>query len=183
MAKAALNNGQTMYAVNDLFIGPKSHTSARYIIRSGEKSEAQSSSGVIVSTGMGSTGWFKSLLTGAAAITQSAGSVRTRQLIEPLVSKPPSQNQRSKINLNVRTEFAWDANYLFYTVREPFPTHTTGASLVFGRITGQTPLLLSSQMAENGVIFSDGIEKDFLEFNSGTQAVISIAERQGSLVA
>src|SRR5690349_12832964 len=27
MAKASLNNGQTMYAVNDLFIGPKSHTS------------------------------------------------------------------------------------------------------------------------------------------------------------
>ena len=33
-------------------------------------------------------------------------------------------------------------------------------------------------MAENGVIFSDGIEKDFLEFNSGTQAVIGIAERK-----
>ena len=37
-------------------------------------------------------------------------------------------------------------------------------------------------MAENGVIFSDGIEKDFLEFNSGTQAVIGIAERKGVLV-
>ena len=75
MAKAALNNGQTMYAVNDLFIGPRSHGSARYVIRSGEAGELQSSSGVIVSTGMGSTGWLKSLLTGAAAITQSAGSV------------------------------------------------------------------------------------------------------------
>jgi NAD kinase len=182
MAKAELNNGQIMYAVNDLFIGPKSHTSARYIIRSGDSSEAQSSSGVIVSTGMGSTGWFKSLLTGAAAITQSAGSARTRQLIEPLISKTPNQNQRPRINLNVRTEFAWDATYLFYTVREPFPTQTTGASLVFGRITSQSPLLLNSQMAENGVIFSDGIEKDFLEFNSGTQAVIGIAERQGALV-
>jgi hypothetical protein len=30
--------------------------------------------------------------------------------------------------------------------------------------------------------FSDGIEKDFLEFNSGTQAVIGIAERKGVLV-
>ncbi len=70
MAKAALNNGQTLYGVNDLFIGPKTHCSARYLIRSGEASETQSSSGVIVSTGMGSTGWLKSLLTGAAAITQ-----------------------------------------------------------------------------------------------------------------
>ena len=39
MAKASLNNGQSMYAVNDLFIGPKSHASARYVIRSGESSE------------------------------------------------------------------------------------------------------------------------------------------------
>jgi hypothetical protein len=37
-------------------------------------------------------------------------------------------------------------------------------------------------MAENGVIFSDGIEKDFLEFNSGTQAIINLAERRGRLV-
>lgn len=37
-------------------------------------------------------------------------------------------------------------------------------------------------MAENGVVFSDGIEKDFLEFNSETKAVIGIAERKGLLV-
>jgi hypothetical protein len=181
MAKAALNNGQTMYGVNDLFIGPKSHTSARYVIRSGESSESQSSSGVIVSTGMGSTGWFKSLLTGAAAITQSAETGRAPQIIEQAGSRP-GRNVPKKARMNVRTEFAWDAKYLFYTVREPFPTHTTGASLVFGRITSQIPLMLKSQMAENGVIFSDGIEKDFLEFNSGTQAVITVAERQGVLV-
>ena len=36
-------------------------------------------------------------------------------------------------------------------------------------------------MAEGRVIFSDGIEKDFLDFNSGT-AVIGIAERKGVLV-
>ncbi len=37
-------------------------------------------------------------------------------------------------------------------------------------------------MAENAVIFSDGIEKDFLEFNSGRKAVIGVAERKGVLV-
>jgi NAD kinase len=74
MAKASLNNGQVIYAVNDLFIGPKSHVSARYTIRSGDTTETQSSSGVIVSTGLGSSGWLKSLLTGAAAIAQSARS-------------------------------------------------------------------------------------------------------------
>src|SRR5437762_9393623 len=73
MAKAALNNGQALHAVNDLFIGPKTHTSARYFIRCGEAGEAHSSSGVIVSTGLGATGWLKSLLTGAAAVATAAG--------------------------------------------------------------------------------------------------------------
>lgn len=183
MAKAALNNGQTLYGVNDLFIGPKTHCSARYLIRTGEASETQSSSGVIVSTGMGSTGWLKSLLTGAAAITQSAGSALTRRATEDLfATKNPKSKASAKVRLNLKTEFAWDADYLFYTVREPFPTQTTGASLVFGRVTAESPLILESRMAENGVIFSDGIEKDFLEFNSGTQAVIGIAERKGVLV-
>jgi hypothetical protein len=67
-------------------------------------------------------------------------------------------------------------------VLQPFPTRTTKAALVFGRVTPETPLTLASQMAENGVIFSDGIEKDFLEFNSGTKAVIGIAEMKGALV-
>jgi NAD kinase len=183
MAKAALNNGQTMYAVNDLFIGPKTHCSARYVIRSGKERETQSSSGVIVSTGLGSTGWLKSLLTGAATITQSAGSILARQSAEDLFAAKGSKGKgNAKVRLNVKTEFAWDANYLFYTVREPFPTKTTGTSLVFGRVTPETPLILESRMPENGVIFSDGIEKDFLEFNSGTQAVIGIAERKGVLV-
>lgn len=183
MAKATLNNGQILYAVNDLFIGPKTHTSARYLIRIGESKETQSSSGVIVSTGMGSTGWLKSLLTGAAAITQSAGSVLARQVADKLsAGEAPKPDRKTGVRLNVKTEFAWDADYLFFTVREPFPTRTTGTSLVFGRIMPNAPLILESGMAENGVIFSDGIEKDFLEFNSGTQAVIGIAERKGELV-
>ena len=183
MAKASLNNGQAMYAVNDLFIGPKSHGSARYLIRSGETGEVQSSSGVIVSTGMGSTGWLKSLLTGAAAITQSAGSVLATRQGTDLPGETEAIHQRtSKVRLNVRSEFAWDADFLCFTVREPFPTRTTGSSLVLGRVTPDMPLQLESQMAENGVIFSDGIEKDFLEFNSGTQAVVNLAERKGVLV-
>src|SRR6185312_9304047 len=108
MAKAALNNGQTLYAVNDLFIGPKTHTSVRYTIQSGALREAQSSSGVVVSTGMGSTGWLKSLLTGAAGITQSAGSTQARQLTQELVEgKANAAKQPPKVRLNVKTEFAW----------------------------------------------------------------------------
>jgi NAD kinase len=170
MAKAALNNGQILYAVNDLFIGPKTHTSARYFIRCGKVGETHSSSGVIVSTGMGATGWLKSLLTGASAIATAASGRGKNQPPQPACYE------------RVTSGFKWESDYLYFTVREPFPTRTTSASLVFGRVTNESPLILESQMAENGVIFSDGIEKDFLEFNSGTQAVIGIAEKKGMLV-
>lgn len=183
MANAALNNGQTMYGVNDIFVGPRSHGSARYVISSGEVSETHSSSGVIVSTGMGSTGWLKSLLTGAVAVTQSVETVLSRRLTQDMLPNTKfARDGKVQVKPNVQTEFDWNADYLFFTVREPFPTQTTGASIVFGRVTKEAPLKLQSLMAENGVIFSDGIEKDFLEFNSGTQATISIATRKGVLV-
>jgi len=172
MAEVTLNNGLTLCAVNDFFIGPRSHGSARYRIEIGGNSEHHSSSGIIVSTGMGSTGWFKSLITGAAAVAELAGQLSSHgSVARQRTSAPPS------------TQFPWDAPHLYFTVREPFPTRTTGASLVFGKITAQQPLVIVSEMAEHGVIFSDGMEKDFLEFNSGTRAAITLSSRQGQLVA
>ncbi|EIP98933.1 hypothetical protein OpiT1DRAFT_03417 [Opitutaceae bacterium TAV1] len=164
MAKASLNNGQTLYAVNDLFIGPKSHGSARYTIRHGDRSERHSSSGVIVSTGMGSTGWFSSLVAGAKGLLSAVNTPDRRSTGD----FPPLK---------------WDSCSLVFTVREPFPSHTTGVGLVFGTIEGGKALTIESHMPERGVIFSDGIETDFLEFNSGAKASIGIAERQGMLVA
>jgi hypothetical protein len=38
-------------------------------------------------------------------------------------------------------------------------------------------------MPERGVIFSDCVEANFLEFNLGSQAEITVAERKGPLVA
>jgi len=106
MAKATLNNGQVLYGVNDLFIGPKTHTSARYVIRCGEANETQSSSGVIVSTGMGSTGWLKSLLTGAAAISASAGSLMPRQKTEDVLAAVtmPTGNGKTNVRFSVQTD-------------------------------------------------------------------------------
>lgn len=170
MAKAELNNGQHLYAVNDLFIGQKSHTSARYAIQLDEYREQQSSSGIIVSTGLGSTGWFKSVITGAMNIMR---------LFYDDDDNPQPLQQSEEIE---HSHFAWDADYLYFSVREPFLSVTSSASLVFGKITHRQPMLLVSQMAENGVIFSDGIEQDFLEFNSGTQATIGIAEKRGYLI-
>ncbi len=161
MAKATLGDQQVLYAVNDLFFGPKSHTSARYEIEFGKYKEVQSSSGVIVSTGLGSTGWMKSIVTGSVGI--AAGMMNQQMDITYPATK-------------------WDSNNLQFAVREPFPSKATEARLVFGEINASKPLGLSSLMPENGVIFSDGIETDFLDFNSGAKAVVTVAEKQGRLI-
>ncbi|MNC61847.1 hypothetical protein D3C75_1118170 [compost metagenome] len=67
-------------------------------------------------------------------------------------------------------------------MREPFPSRTTAANVVFGQIHANQPLRMVSQMPEDGVIFSDGIEQDFLEFNSGVEATINLADKRGQLV-
>jgi len=163
MAEAKLNTGLSLCAVNDLFIGMRSHGSARYRIALGKAAEDHSSSGVIVSTGMGSTGWFKSLMAGAAAVAAATGRAERDALAG-------------------ETAFPWESEHLFFTVREPFPSKTTGTALVFGKVTTAQPLVIESRMGEGGVIFSDGIEQDFLEFNSGSRATITLAKRRGRLV-
>jgi hypothetical protein len=57
-----------------------------------------------------------------------------------------------------------------------------GADLVAGEISEQNKITLESHMPEAGVIFSDGMESDFLEFNSGTTASIGLAEKMTRLV-
>jgi NAD kinase len=162
MAKASLNTGESLLAVNDFFIGPKSHTSARYLLETRSKSEEQSSSGIIVSTGLGSTGWFKSLISGATGINKSISG------------------RAPKINLS--GHFTWESDYLYFTVREPFPSKFSKTDTVFGKITKSSSLKLTSRMPGNGVIFSDGIESDFIEFNSGSSCVISLADKKGQIV-
>src|SRR5207237_2600837 len=71
MAEARLSDGQRLRAVNDLFVGPRSHTSALYEIELGGRHESQSSSGLIVSTGLGSTAWLKSIVTGSLGIADA----------------------------------------------------------------------------------------------------------------
>jgi NAD kinase len=161
MAKATLSDGQVLYAVNDLFIGPKSHTSARYELHVGSRCEIQSSSGIIVSTGLGSTAWMKSIVTGSLAVAQGLGGA-----VPPRPPRPMS----------------WDSPYLRFAVREPFPSVATKTSLVFGTSDAKTPMKVLSLMPENGVIFSDGIESDFLAFNSGIVATISVSERVGHVI-
>jgi NAD kinase len=161
LAEARLSDGQMLRAANDLFIGPRTHTSALYEIEVGGRREFQSSSGLIVSTGLGSTAWMKSIVTGSMGITQSI-----RGTPMPVNYKPQP----------------WDTAMLTFAVREPFPSRSSKSEIVFGHVTAKCPMKLRSRMPENGVIFSDGIESDFLRFTAGMEATITVASAHGNLI-
>jgi hypothetical protein len=61
MVEAVLDDGQTLRCLNEVFVGHASHQSARYEIEVANQRERQSSSGMIVATGTGATGWARSV--------------------------------------------------------------------------------------------------------------------------
>jgi NAD kinase len=159
LAEISLADGQRLLAFNDLFVGMRTHTSARYRIRAGGAAEAQSSSGVLISTGAGSTGWMSSVFTMAAGVTAFAGGQRGRAL-----------------------RFDWEDPRLIYAVREPFVSRHSSASIVAGLIVPGEELALESLMPSGGAVFSDGIEADYLEFNSGAVGRVRAAAQRATLV-
>ena len=154
MAKASFSDGQELLAFNDFFIGPKSHTSARYVIHYGDQIEKQSSSGVIVSTGAGSTGWMSSV----ANMVTGVG------------------NGYFDLSLTPESE------ELMFAVREPFISKMSSAEICTGIINSNQKLVIESNMVDNGLVFSDGIESDFITFNFGTSVEIYKASEKANLV-
>lgn len=61
LVEATRADGLSLRAVNELFIGHQTHQSAVYTLHADGKSERQSSSGIIVATGTGATGWARSI--------------------------------------------------------------------------------------------------------------------------
>ncbi len=161
LAQATLHDGQTLLAFNDFFIGAASHVSARYELHVAGRSEPQSSSGVLVATGAGSTGWMSSVFNMALGVARSFGSA---------------------VDQTLRPEMHWHDPYLLWAVREPFLSQMSGIQLVAGRIAAGEELTLESRMPQGGVVFSDGIESDFLEFNGGSIVRIGIAPHRARLV-
>ena len=153
-AEAVLNDGQKLLAVNDLFIGISSHSSARYKILLDGKEEMHSSSGIIVSTKTGSTGWLSSIF------NMAFGILGQKKL------KYPKLNEDD----------------LYFVVREPFKSIKKKTNICAGTIKKGNKLVIESLMPNNGFIFSDGIEQDFLQFNSGATAEIRLSEEMAVLV-
>ena len=159
LAQARLSDGQTLLAFNDFFLGARSHVSARYRLDSGPGFEAQSSSGVIVSTGAGSTGWLSSVFTMAAQVSALTGGTTGAPI-----------------------RLSWEDAQLVWVVREPYISKHSTARQTAGLLGPGKALKLESQMPSGGVVFSDGMEADCLQFNSGVTAEVSAAQQRAQLV-
>ncbi|MEU0881010.1 hypothetical protein ABZ345_20585 [Lentzea sp. NPDC005914] len=56
MVEARTDDGQTLYALNEIYVGHPSHQTSRYRVHG----ERQASSGILVGSGTGATGWCSS---------------------------------------------------------------------------------------------------------------------------
>jgi hypothetical protein len=65
MVEARADDGQRLLALNEIFVGDEGHQTARYQLSApgpaGPVAERQASSGVLVGTGTGATGWCRSV--------------------------------------------------------------------------------------------------------------------------
>lgn len=156
LAEAKLSDGQRLLAFNDLYIGARTHVSSQYRLNIGKSGWVRhSSSGVIVSTGAGSTGWLSSVF----AMARALGGTVT-----------PVNLERSD-------------RKLYFVVREPFASKQSTVAESFGVVNAERVLQLESLMPSGGVIFSDGMEDDALLFTSGLVATIGPADQRARLVA
>ncbi|MDF6017421.1 hypothetical protein [Streptomyces sp. JH34] len=104
MTEAVADDTQRLLALNEIYLGPPGHQTARYRIGTDggpSAGESQASSGVLVGTGTGSTGWLRSLWL-------ERGS--------PLPLPAPSDRR------------------LVWFVREAWPSPATGTTMVVGEL-------------------------------------------------
>ena len=144
MVQAELDDGQMLLALNEVFIGHSSHQSARYQLSWAGREELQSSSGLIVATGTGASGW-------ALSISRATG-------IEVALAPGEAAGM--------------------FLVREPWPSRSTAAGIVSGRLGPGDSLVVASRMNEGGVVFADGMEHDRLDFAWGRTLTVRLAARQ-----
>lgn len=148
MAEARIEGAGRLLALNEIFVGHRSHQSARYVLEFGGETEFQSSSGMIFATGTGMTGWAKSILT----------ATHERLTLDPATAAAA------------------------FLVREPWPSMHFGANLRSGLVQDGDSVQLSSCINDGGLVFADGIERDFLHFDWGTELRLGVAPERLNLV-
>lgn len=182
LAEAILNDGQRLLAFNDLFVGARTHVSARYKLEYEGHSEVQSSSGLIISTRAGATGWLSSIFNMVKSVAAFSGCEEVGY--DEYTGR--RINDASRINLdkpqiNILAPHL-SSEELCFVVREPFLSKHSSANIVIGKLSSSEELVIESRMPAGGTIFSDGIENDFLKFDSGTIARVRTAPQRVGLV-
>jgi len=145
--------GKVLWGVNDIYIGRKDKVSSRYELSFDGQTELQSSDGILISTGIGSTGWLRAV----------------RTMLENLMEEPDTPHLLSE------SPQASDEELVF-VVMNPFPL-AGEVKLVTGRIVPGVECTVRSRMPRGGYLFSDGIVEKGLEFPAGATAVVSVGER------
>jgi hypothetical protein len=165
MVRAVLDDGQKLDALNEVYLGDHGHQSARYRLRApgATATERQSSSGLIVATGTGATGWAASL----ARRRTPPPPLPSPELPNPELPNPqlPSADQR----------------WLAWFVREAWPSPTTGTDLVQGALGPDDELTVVVE-SDALVVFGDGLESDRLTATWGQQVTITLSPRTMHLV-
>ena len=142
MVQVRTDDGQSLTALNEVMIGQIGHQSARYTLDVAARHERQSSSGVIVGTGTGATGWCSSIA----------------RIQAPRMALPAPTDR----------SLAW-------FVREPWPSPSTGADLIAGRLdAGELSLRVESDRL---VAFGDGVEDDRISLSWGQRVSVTVADR------
>lgn len=147
MVEAEIEDGGRIFALNELFVGHCTHQSARYDLCAAGQQEHQSSSGIIITTGTGATGW-------ASSIAQATGLPAT-ELPEPTADWG-----------YYLVREAWPSSFTGTSLVRGKVGHE-----------GEQTLRVTSKMQEGGLIFGDGIESDHLSFAWGQTAVVRISDR------
>lgn len=140
----AVREGQVpILGVNELMVGRCDPESAYYTLRHRGRKERQCSSGILISTGCGSTAQISSVFNSAQALVQDG--------------KQP-----------IQLPFSRDSRRLLYVVREPFKSSQFNPTIMHGWIEDGEDLVVLSEMARGGAVYSDGMYRDAREFLTGT---------------
>ncbi len=153
LLKAVIDDERVMWAASDIFVGRTYKVSAWYELLFGRVQEVQGSDGVLVSSGIGSTGWIQSVVNMVEGLTREGTPHKLKQL--PAAA----------------------SNELVFVVQNPISSPTTGHSIITGRITPSKPLSLNSRMPEGGFIFSDGMLEQAEAWNAGSWVAVTVGDR------
>ena len=162
MVEAVTDDGQHLIALNEVFVGHASHQTARYTLTlpTGAR-ERQASSGLIVSTGTGASGWCRSVW----ASRHSSLDLPT-----------PTQRQLAWFVREAWPSPATGTRYCEGVLRT---AATGGGAPETGGHGAELAVAVESDLL---VAFGDGIEADALSLSWGQRLTVRLAARTLRLV-